>query len=227
MASERVRTSARWVNSDVYLDRPSPYVYLICHRETGLLYLGSKFARAANPSRLFKEYFTSSRRVKELGWQGFDVLEVRATPKARELEAKLLQSWYRHLGYDTFCATFLNRNTAPGIVADAETRRRQGRTMSEDMLSGRRDPPSFLGGEHSPEARLRISQAMRGRTLSQATRRKISEAARGRVFSEEHRAKLRAAKVGYVSHMLGKKHSEATKRKISLTKKANRLKETK
>lgn len=58
-----------------------------------------------------------------------------------------------------------------------------------------------------------------GTTHSIETRRKIGIAGKGRVFSAEHRRKLSEAKRGN-SNMLGKQHSEATKLKISATKRA-------
>ncbi len=120
--NHRVKTSARWVNSDVYLDKGIPYVYMIRHRETNELYVGSSWGKKANPCLFGTNYRTSSWRVKELGWENFDVVEVRSTRNARDYEASLLQKWHRDLGTAVFCELFLNRNTSPGIILDEDTR---------------------------------------------------------------------------------------------------------
>ncbi len=216
---QRVKTSSKWVNSDFYLDKNIPYVYLIRHKETGVLYAGSKFAKNAKPSKFFVKYFTSSDRVKELGWENFEVLEVRATKKARDHEAKLLQKWYKDLGREEFCKIFLNRNLSPGIILDEDIRRKQSSTMCKDIASGNRNPPSFLGGHHSSDSKARIGATLKGRVLSDSTRKKISVARSGIVFTEDHCAKLSAARRGRPSTMLGKKHSIETRQKISLAKK--------
>ena len=53
-----------------------------------------------------------------------------------------------------------------------------------------------------------------GCVASEETRKKISVSLKGKTLSEEHRRKLSEAKKGRPSCMLGKKHSEETKRKM-------------
>ncbi len=43
-----------------------PYVYFIKHIQTGIWYIGSKYAKSANPSTFLKTYFTSSEIIHEL-----------------------------------------------------------------------------------------------------------------------------------------------------------------
>ena len=54
----------------------------------------------------------------------------------------------------------------------------------------------------------------KGKNRSAETKQKISEANKGNKLSEEHKAKISEAKKGN-KNMLGKKHSEDTKRKMS------------
>jgi hypothetical protein len=95
------------------------------------------------------------------------------------------------------------------------------------------------------ETRLKLSEALKGRKLSEKHRLKMSESAKGRIKSEEHKLKISASLKGRIkseepwnkgkkkiysqealqkmseSHkgnknMLGKKHSEESKQKMSL-----------
>jgi hypothetical protein len=86
-----------------------------------------------------------------------------------------------------------------------------------DALRGR------VNGPHSLKTRKRISAAkkgkpnpkLRGRTLSAATIEKMSASLRGRKLSAAHVEAIRAARRGGPGYMLGKHHSEATRRRIS------------
>lgn len=116
-----VMTSAQWANSGCYVDKFTPYVYKIRHRETGIIYVGVRYGKSSNPSKFFKNYFTSSQRVKELGWENFDLEEIRVfkTPEAAvDHEAHILHKLYHELGRDRFQATLLNRSIAGTGVTD-------------------------------------------------------------------------------------------------------------
>ena len=82
-----------------------------------------------------------------------------------------------------------------------------------------------LGGEggnglkHTKEARKKIREASKGKTLSEETRKKISEASKGKTLSEEHRKKLseshKGKQTGKNHPMYGKKHTKEARKKIS------------
>jgi group I intron endonuclease len=84
----------------------------------------------------------------------------------------------------------------------------------------RSDPSSNSGIVPSDETRKKISQAHKGKKLSEETKAKM----RGRIVSEETRQKLREARVGYVppresvlrgaEKRRGKKHSDEHNKKI-------------
>jgi group I intron endonuclease len=77
---------------------------------------------------------------------------------------------------------------------------------------------------HTPEARLKISQALRNRVVSDETRRKLSEAKKGKKWSDEQKKMLSVARVGIIPSdetreklrkaLKGRKFSEEHKAKI-------------
>lgn len=61
-----------------------PYTYLVVFKPTGQWYYGVKYGKSANPNELWKTYFTSSKKIKNLiekyGIEEFD-FEIRKTFK--------------------------------------------------------------------------------------------------------------------------------------------------
>jgi len=77
-----------------------------------------------------------------------------------------------------------------------------------------------LGSKLSEETKIKISQALKGKKQSPRSaeaRKNISDSLKGRIFSEEHKRKIGLASKGN-KYLLGHRHSEETKLKISLTK---------
>ena len=62
---------------------------------------------------------------------------------------------------------------------------------------------------------------------SEATKKKISKAGMGRIVTEKTRAKISAAQAGGKNPFLGKKHSEESKKKMSIAKLGKRHTNTK
>jgi 5-methylcytosine-specific restriction endonuclease McrA len=89
-----------------------------------------------------------------------------------------------------------------GVFRNPEERARK---ISEAKLRRKKE----LGYINSPEAREKIAASMKGKPGRHT-----------QPHSAEARAKMRAAKLGKPSPMLGKKHREDTKRKISDAKKS-------
>lgn len=69
----------------------------------------------------------------------------------------------------------------------------------------------------SLETRKKISNALKGHSVSQETRDKIGKANKGRKLSKEHIEIIRKSQFGKKC-MLGKKHTEKTKLKMSIAK---------
>lgn len=104
---------------------------------------------------------------------------------AREhlLAHKLLKDIYpSHDGVDYAFWQMCNRCDYRGIVTLEEYE--EAKKRHSKRMSGENNPAKRL------EARRKISEAKKGKKLSEETRRKISEANKGKTFSEEHRRKI-------------------------------------
>ncbi|HJT49800.1 MAG TPA: NUMOD3 domain-containing DNA-binding protein [Nitrososphaeraceae archaeon] len=89
---------------------------------------------------------------------------------------------------------------------------------------------SHRGYKHSEETKKKMSESHKGQNAwnkgispSEITRLKLSQALKGKIVSEETKLKIGLAKKGN-QYCKGRKHSEETKRKISLMRRVNYLK---
>lgn len=104
----------------------------------------------------------------------------------------------------------------------------KGRKQSPEEIENRR--LSLMGKKRSPEAKERMSAYFfapgnkigLGTKRSDVSRKKISDAMKGKPLSEEHKKKLSDAKKGN-QNRLGKFHSPETRAKISASKRRNSL----
>lgn len=96
-------------------------------------------------------------------------------------------------------------------------------------------PSPMRGKKHTEEARQKISNAAKGKkkrlgaVLSEETKRKIAESLKGKKVSEEAKLKMRESHIargtkppvlcGTKNPFYGRKHTEETKKKISVIKK--------
>ena len=71
------------------------------------------------------------------------------------------------------------------------------------------------GKHHSEDTRRKISDTLKGRTVTDETRRKISDAMKGRTVTDETRRKMSEAMKGENNPQYGKHRSEDTRRKMS------------
>lgn len=71
---------------------------------------------------------------------------------------------------------------------------------------------------HSEQTITKMRESAKGRTLSKEHREKLSKAHMNKVPSLETRKKMSEAHKGKNNHFYGKKHTDETKRRISLTK---------
>ena len=98
----------------------TPYFYKIKHIPSGKIYVGSQYGKKSDPSKLWVEYFTSSKHIKQLiesdGKDSFELIDIKTRNDAREYEQKYLLRVYYSLGRDKFLDMFLNRNLSPGIL---------------------------------------------------------------------------------------------------------------
>jgi hypothetical protein len=84
------------------------------------------------------------------------------------------------------------------------------------MVFKKGEPSLRKGIPMSEEQKRKISESTKGKKInSPEARKKMSEALKGRVFTEEWKKKLSDAKKDYVPWNVGKHHSEETRKKLS------------
>ena len=172
-----------------------PYTYLIKHKPTGQMYYGVRTANKLDPiNDLWKEYFTSSKKVhaliEETGQDSFEVEIRREFNTAEEAVAWEIKVLRRCNVLED--SRWLNANIAGHIPA-------------------------------TKEVRAKISAFHKGRTKSEEHRKKISRANKGKkndhAKTPEYRKMMSEMKTGAGNAMFGKKHSAETLAKISAIRK--------
>ena len=163
-----------------------PYTYLIAWTDHNVFYYGVRYnrkIRGKTPEQdLWNDYFTSSKYVKEFR-------EEHGDPDRIEVR-KVFKSSKQAIEWET---KFLKRVRV--IEKD--------NWLNQSYTDGR-----WCNSGHSVETRRKLSEAAKGKKISEETRRKLSEASKDKKHSEETRRKMsEAAK--------GRKHNEETRRKIS------------
>jgi hypothetical protein len=155
-----------------------PYTYLIKHIPTDQYYYGVRYAKKCNPNDLWKAYFTSSKRVKNLieqyGKDSFEY-EVRKTfdsiEDAQNWEKRVLMKMRIPHRKD-----FLNHRYSYSLPS----------------MSGSSHPLYEIG--HKDSAKLKMSLSHMGKKLSQETKTKMSISRTGEKnhcfgkFAEDHPA---------------------------------------
>lgn len=172
------------------------YTYLLKHKPTGQVYYGVRTANKVDPQDdLWKQYFTSSPKIKQLieetGADSFEY-EIRKTFDTNEQaviwESKVLRRC-RVLEKDIW----INQNIAGYIIPTEESNKK-------------------------------ISEFHKGKPKSEEHRQKISEALKGKpkdyCRTDEYRAKMSKIKSGKGNAMYGKKHSPETLAKMSAARKS-------
>ena len=169
-----------------------PYTYFLLHRPTGLKYYGAKYSKNADPTKLWVNYFSSSKKVKKLiqeyGKDSFD-FEIRKTFKTKEETLLWEQSVLKRLKVDER-KDWLNVHIYGGRwfvnIRTAEHKKHK---------------------QHPP--------------ISEETKKKISESRMGIQFSEEHKKNLSLGQTGKKKRQFKKRirplHSLETKNKIKLS----------
>lgn len=218
-----------------------PYFYILKHKYTGRLYVGSQYGKTSNPSNIWSTYFTSSKFIKEIilneGKDSFEVLKVTERLDARKYEARYLQRCYRLFGKDKFMDLFINRNIAPGILLSEESilkangpdKREKMRKLALERLAN--GTHNFITDHHSPteEERKKISERMMGndygnlRNITPEYRQQAAEKSKGnknvngyKWWTDGVECKRSIDSPGPNFYLGGPKQSEETKQKRSL-----------
>jgi hypothetical protein len=192
------------------------YTYIIkC--PNGKSYYGYRSANKVSPEDdLWKVYFTSSKRIKELREQYDDADFVASVDKTFKSAEEAHE-------YET---KFLTENDC---------------VHSDDWLNGSCFPVfnGNKGRKHTEASIKNMSEAHKGQVpwnkgktgiWTEAELKKMSEAMKGKNnpnfgknFSEKTRKKMSEAHKGLVPWMKGKKHTEKTKKKISEAQKGKKV----
>ena len=174
-----------------------PYTYLIGWSIHKKFYYGCEYAnktKIANPSNLWRTYFTSSKYVQECRrhFGEPDIVEIRkifdTAEEAKRWEEKVLRRM-KVLTNDMF----LNENIS-GIEFGLSSKRFSGRKHSEESKLKNRN--SQLGRKHSKEAKEKISRGNAGKHLSEETREKISKKHLGKKRDESFKKKRSELTIG-------------------------------
>jgi hypothetical protein len=202
------------------------YTYIIkC--PNGKSYYGYRSANKVSPEDdLWKVYFTSSKRIKELREQYDDADFVASVDKtfktaeeAHEYETKFLtendcihsDDWLNESCFPVFAPNI-------GMKHTDETKKK--------MSEAKKGTPPWNKGKKCPdETKKKISEANKGTPpwnkgktgiYTEAAILRMSEAKKGVKLSEKHKKKLSEAQIGM-------KHSEETKKKQSEAQKGKKL----
>jgi len=71
-----------------------------------------------------------------------------------------------------------------------------------------------VGHHHTEETKRKVSLARKGKPLSKEHKEKLRVVHKGKILSKEHKRKLSESHKGRIGGMLGKHHSDLTKKKI-------------
>jgi len=172
-----------------------PYYYRIRHIKTGMIYVGSQYGKAADPSLFFVRYFTSSRRVHQLimeeSKESFIVEKIYPCSNARKYEEKILRYWYNKLGKHNFNHVFINQCVSPGTQ------------LSPDQLAAEVTGNTNVRGKAwwNDGQKMKRSVECPGEGWikgalkhSEDTKKKRSDSNKGKQRTEEHRKKYSIAR---------------------------------
>lgn len=201
-----------------------PYVYQLTHKETGQFYIGVRYAnKTPSTDDLGYDYFTSSKYVKDLGFDNFNITiiaEFFEKFHALDFEQFLIkENWNNTLilnknangklfSNNTSISEKTKQKISNTAIANGKLK---GRIVS---LEARKKISEFQKTRiHKPvseETKQKISKANTGKTKTIEAKQRMSKAKSGIIFSEDHKQKI--SKAG-----LGRKASEETKAKMKAT----------
>jgi hypothetical protein len=206
------------------------YTYIIkC--PNGKSYYGFRSANKVSPEDdLWKVYFTSSKRIKELREQYDDAEFVASVDKtfksaeeAHEYETKFLT--------ENDCVhsdDWLNQHCFPVFASN------KGRKLTDEhrkniseSKKGEKNPMfgTTRKGNFTDEQRKNMSEAQKGREITDEHRKKISETKKGVKLTDEHRKSISESKKGEKNPMFGREFTDEHRKNLSVAQKKRQAKE--
>ncbi len=201
-----------------------PYVYMGIHKETGQFYIGYREANHFTSSKdLGTKYFTSSKKVKELGFDNFNwtiLAEFFEGKEAFMFEQEIifqniknpliLNNWVNN----KFYSTEANVGKKASITTKQKmSKSRKGKKHSEETK--RKIGLAHKGKVVSDETKLLLKEVKTGKTDSEETKSKKSNSAKNKVFSEQHLKNLSEAAKGVPKSEAHKQAMKQPKPKIT------------
>lgn len=203
---------------NIYSTKVYPYVYKLTHRTTGEFYFGSRYTKTMSvcPEEDIQQYQSSSKQVKKLGFDNFDVDIIAlfytnsASSDAHLLENTLIhEHWGNPLllnghyylnGNDTFIKSHGKPGFAaaktPGGVTLGMVDVRDPRWQTGEIVGTQRNTTrseatkNKLRKPKSDETKAKISAAIKGRAQSSVTVANRVTKNTGQKRTDEQRARI-------------------------------------
>lgn len=158
------------------MENMKPYTYYIGWSAIGKYYYGVKYGFDADPNTFWKNYFTSSKYVKEIREKHGepDIVQIRRTFDTPQ-EAILWENKVLHRLDAIHKPQWLNKHNGKALYHDEEVRAKQSRALK--------------GQKRTKEQRENNRRAQLGKKLSQKHKDKIAKANKGRKRSALERDK--------------------------------------
>jgi hypothetical protein len=178
-----------------------PYVYRLTHKETGQFYIGYRCANKVPAEQdLGHKYFTSSKRVKEIGFENFDSEIVAVFFSKHDAHAHEFELIYESISHP-FCLNETSRISRIGPHTEETKLKMSAAHKGKVKTEAHRKALSIAKTgttmpERSDEYRRKLSESHTGMKKPWATKQALINAAAnvGRKHSEESK-RIRSEKM--------------------------------
>lgn len=191
------------------------YTYKLVHINTNQIYIGSRKTKKSNPyDDLGIKYFSSSKIVKEIGFDNFyfGVIETfNDFDSCYWSEQNLIETNFLNLCLNR---SYYRKTNNSRIFSMSG--RKQTKEHIEKRISNKKGKPGGMKGKfHSEETKLKISNSNKGKKLTPESIEKIRIGNIGKVDTQETKLKKSLSKIGKPSNAKGHKQTEDHKKKVS------------